>query len=391
MSKLKGILEEDRRGRKSTEARAKAGRAKGVKTRGWAGTLKQRVRVARRLPQAVVKITSHNRGRKQVAARLHYISRDGELPLETDEGLLLENPDEIDEFVDHWAKDFARRKNSRDGMSVVVSLPPGTDKDAAVASVRDFLEDVFSANHAYAFAGHDDKDHFHVHAVIKMRGHDGKQLVTDKADLRHWREAYVACAKTHGIHLDASPRYARGVGRRATKREIQKVRERDKVAEVDDLAAADAIKAARAGRRRAHPGEVAMRVTNHRERVTYAKAAAIVVKEADSLPRKADRLAAFEMAASLARFAVEMPRPSSRDELLFEELGKAARRKTPKPGAREATPVVEDTARRIRRQLASFNSGRETKRVQAINRDLDAVVPRQRKRQRERDRDGPER
>ncbi len=126
---------------------------------------------------------------QQPQSRPPYIARDGELPLETDEGLLRQGADEIDAFVGHWAKDFSQRKNGRDGMSLVVSLPPGTDKTAAIASARDFLDEVFAVNHAYAFAGHDDKDHFHVHAVIKMRGHDGTQLVTDKADLRHWGEA----------------------------------------------------------------------------------------------------------------------------------------------------------------------------------------------------------
>jgi len=394
LSDLKGILEEDRRGRRAPEHRAKRSTGPSTAARGWAGTLKQRVRVAKRLPQAMVKITSHNRGRKQVGARLHYISKEGELSLETDEGLSLDTPEEIDAYLDHWVRDFSRRKNGRDGMSLVMSLPHGTDKEAARSSARDFLQEVFADNHSYAFAAHDDKDHYHVHAVIKMRGHDGKQLVTDKADLRAWREAFAECAKAHGVHLDASPRYARGVGARSLKTEQQQIQDRDErdgtdTCTVEQSAAAEAKNAAAAARRRLHAGEQAMRATNCRERLEYAKVAVAVAKEARRLPQRADRLSALEMASSLAAYAVQMPRPRSRLEVMVEELGRVAKNKEVKPGGREAAPLVAQAVRDIRRQLSTFNTGRDADRVKAVNRELAALLPK--KRARERDRDGPSR
>ena len=72
---LAGVLDETRRGRKAKEARA------------WSGTLQDRVRVTKRLPQAILKISSHNTGQGRVRARLRYISRQGTLSVETDEGI----------------------------------------------------------------------------------------------------------------------------------------------------------------------------------------------------------------------------------------------------------------------------------------------------------------
>ncbi len=107
---------------------------------------------------------------------------------------------------------------------------------------------------------------------------------------------------------------------------------RDTMPTVDKSAAADAIKAASAAKCPAYTDEVAMRVTDHRARATYANAAAIVANEAGQLHRRADQLTTFEMASSLASFAVVMPRPRSRDDVLAKALGRAPKRKIPKPG-----------------------------------------------------------
>jgi len=46
--------------------------------------LAERLRAARRIPQAVVKVTSYAGGKAHVAHHLRYISRNGALALETD-------------------------------------------------------------------------------------------------------------------------------------------------------------------------------------------------------------------------------------------------------------------------------------------------------------------
>ena len=52
-------------------------------------------------------------------------------------------------------------------------------------------------------------------AVIKTIGLDGRSLPTYKADLREWRINMAEKAREHGLALDASPRFARGVSNEA--------------------------------------------------------------------------------------------------------------------------------------------------------------------------------
>ena len=385
VKRITGPLEDERRRRGRTAAvRPLSKRQSDKRDRGWSGTLSQRVRVAKRLPQAVVKITSHNRGRTHVGARLHYISRDGELALETDQGLTLEGREEIDEYLAAWAADFSSRKNSRDAMSMVVSLPPGTDQERALKSAREFFSGTFSSNHEYAFAGHDDKEHFHVHVVVKMRGHDGKQLVTDKRDLRGWREAFAERARANGLQLDASPRYARGKGRRATKGVIHQLRVRGETPAVDRAAAAAALKAARAKDRDAAPFERKMLATNRRERLAYAEQAAAVAEQAKAIKAPEDRLRTLGIASELAAFAKDMPRPRSRHDVLRESLG-LEHRAIRAPGLRAAQPHIDRASASIRGQLREVDGGGRD-RVKEIEARLSRVAG-----TKARGRDGPER
>ncbi len=386
VERITGPLEDERRRRgRAAPVRPLAKQTSGKRQRGWSGTLTQRVRVAKRLPQAVVKITSHNRGRNHVGARLHYISRDGELALETDQGLMLEGREEIDEYLAAWAADFSSRKNSRDAMSMVVSLPPGTDQEMALKSAREFFAEAFSANHEYAFAGHDDKDHYHVHVVVKMRGHDGRQLVTDKRDLRGWREAFAERTRANGITLDASPRYARGKGRRATKGVIHQLRVRGETPEVDRAAAAQALKAVRAKDRGALPFERKMLATNRRERLAYAEQASKVAEQAKAIKAPDDRLRALEIASELAAFAKDMPRPRSRHDVLRESLG-LQHRAIRAPGLRAAQPHIDVACASIRGQLRNVDVADGRDRVKEIEARLSRVAS-----ERMRGRDGPER
>ena len=381
VERITGPLEDERRRRgRAAGIRPISKRQPRKRERGWSGTLSQRVRVTKRLPQAVVKITSHNRGRRHVGARLHYISRDGELSLETDQGLTLEGREEIEEYLEAWAADFSTRNNSRDAMSMVVSLPPGTDQQASLKSARDFFQEAFAENHEYAFAGHNDKDHFHVHVVVKMRGHDGHQLVTDKKDLRRWREVFAERARAHGIEMDASPRYARGRGRRATKGVVHQIRERAEregtdPPRVDREAAAATVKQIRAKKRSVSPFEKKALATNQRERLSYAEQAAVVAHQAKAIKDEDRRLRALEMASELAAFAKDMPRPKSRNEVLRESLG-IEDRVVRAPGLSKAQKHIDVAVTTVRSQLRHFAGEGVQARVTAIESRLSSVAGR---------------
>lgn len=180
-------------------------------------TRKQMLRVAERLPQAMVKVTSYASGMSSAMATAKYVNRDGDLPMETDDGYILTSMDEVNENLDEWGHDFGERKNSRDTMHLVLSTPSDSDRIATHRAIRAFAGEVFSDNHSYMFAIHNDTDNPHGHFIVKMRGHDGVKLDPRKQDLKRWREVFAEKCREQGIEVEASPRLARGVGTKGGK------------------------------------------------------------------------------------------------------------------------------------------------------------------------------
>src|ERR1700691_2051333 len=120
------------------------GRGRTVKGRGL--SLPERLRAARRVPQAVVKVISYGKGRYGAEGLLQYISRNGRLELETDQGERLRDFSERKALVQSWAGSFDRRKNSRDTVHIVFSMPHGSDPEALRRSVRKVLKREFDGH-----------------------------------------------------------------------------------------------------------------------------------------------------------------------------------------------------------------------------------------------------
>ena len=95
-----------------------------VKGRGFSFQLPlaERVRAARGVRQAIVKVTSFSHGFRGVRDHLDYISREGELPLEKDSGEVLQGRKERKELVREWSIDFGGQKRSRDTANIVFSI-----------------------------------------------------------------------------------------------------------------------------------------------------------------------------------------------------------------------------------------------------------------------------
>jgi len=362
-----GLLEDERRGRQAARSRDIS-----VSGRAWKGSLGDRLLVARKLPQAVLKISSHNTGKNRVRARLHYISRQGTLGLETDQGIALEGLEEIDAFVDDWAVDFPRRKNSRDAMSLVISLPAGTDPNKATQAAREFFAEALGENHEYAFAGHDDTDNFHIHLVVKGRGRDGKPMRPTRKDPQLWRQAFAEKARAHGLALDASPRFARGEGRRTPPTSIFELRRRGERVEVDRLAAKDAVRRAKNPGDQASRSESVIRKINARERVLFAQQALDVVKQAKTIKEDAKRLAALEIASELASFAEGMPVPRSRMDRMKDDVKGGG--SEPKVDDREARRIVKLVERGLRSQVPTFEGRGEQRAAIAARARLSNVI-----------------
>ena len=182
---------------------------KGRKLRRWSGSLSQRVRASRRLPQAVFKISSYSHSGGVVWDRVQYVSRNGELEVEDEDGKKLEDLVELEAMVEKW-EELKGVRTKRLAMSAVVSFPAGVAREKATKVSRQFFREAFANNHNYVFAVHKDTDKFHVHLVLETLGHDGKQLRLDRDDIQDLRLLLAEKAREQGIELDASPRWARG-------------------------------------------------------------------------------------------------------------------------------------------------------------------------------------
>jgi len=185
-----------------------------------------RTAIIARHGQVVVKVLSFGHGRQSVKNQADYISRNEEDALEDQDGSLIEGQAEIKELLENWRDDFSEHLHSRDSLHMQISVPKGSDREAAHYAVRGFAKDVFGDNHQYVLVRHDDTDHPHSHILVKTLGENGRKLYPRKKDLARWREVYAREAEKEGILLDASSRRARGQGRKGKKMAIVKSAER---------------------------------------------------------------------------------------------------------------------------------------------------------------------
>ena len=207
-------LEEDRRG-----SLPRGGRR-------WTGSLRQRARAARGLPQAVFKISSYSHSAGAVWDRVKYVSREGEIEAEGPNGELRDQ-EQLERTVEDWNRETAPRARRQYAMSAVVSFPQGVDEEKATEAARQFFRAAFADNHDYVFAAHTDAKQFHVHVVVQSAGHDGKQLRIRRDDLQDLRMLLAEKAAAQGIELDASPRWARGLdAERPASREAEGIKRR---------------------------------------------------------------------------------------------------------------------------------------------------------------------
>lgn len=186
------------------------------------GQIEQVRRTVRRTPEVMVKVTGGGRKVSNVAAHLAYISHDGELELETDDGHRLSKAGQKDLLKD-WHLDLSpgqyrppprSPKKPYRGIklvhNIVLSMPAPTPPDKVLAAARTFAREKFGLNHRYALALHTHQKHPHVHLVVKAEGLDRSRLHIDKAMLRGWRQDFARMMREQGIAANATTRAVRG-------------------------------------------------------------------------------------------------------------------------------------------------------------------------------------
>ncbi len=121
--------------------------------------------------------------------------------------VILSGPKAAIEEARAWKRDL-RSQERRDVAHIVLSAKPGTPKEAFVSASRAMLAREFSG-HLYVFALHEDRDHLHVHAVVKMRAETGERMHPGIRDFKRWRETLAEEARQRDIPMDAVSRFER--------------------------------------------------------------------------------------------------------------------------------------------------------------------------------------
>lgn len=175
-----------------------------------------------RSPEVMVKVLSQPASTvSQVRRHLDYVSRSGELTLETDDGQQLSDAEAGADLVTDWDLELpsagsAEKLARGDGRSprlvhkLVFSMPAGTPPKAVLAAVGAFACEEFGLKHRYALALHTDEPHPHVHVIVKAISEQGVRLNIRKDTLRRWRAEFAAQLRAQGVDANATERAVRG-------------------------------------------------------------------------------------------------------------------------------------------------------------------------------------
>ena len=366
---------------------------KGRKPRRWGGSLPQRIRASKKLPQAVFKISSYSHSAGAVWDRVNYVARDGELEVEAQDGEAMDQA-ELEAMVDKWEGEAGHRKRGVLAMSAIVSFPSGVDREKATEASRQFFGEAFGRNHDYVFAPHDDAKQFHVHVVVQARGHDGTQLRITKEDLQDLRMLLAEKAREQGIELDASPRWARGEEKEPHRpRAVEGIERRGEAAawEPPDKAAAlrraeeysaDVSEQVRFREGRVSPDRqaawealMAERVRAERadpdadpcQALEYARAAATLAANIPRLENDKQKVAAVKGTMQLAAFSWNLP---SRETDKAEDIA-------------EARGIVNRAVRAVHEHIQGIENGEAKKEAIQAERQLTPQLKEYRQEQRE--------
>lgn len=186
-------------------------------------------RMVRRVPEVMVKVTGRTRDAGHLRSHLDYISRNGAVTLEGHDGEQLNGRASVHALAEDWAAELEGLRQRRDApvsLSLMLSMPAGTDPGGVQDAARAFARTLFEDRHPYVFALHTDAPHPHVHLTVLALGRGGERLNPRKADLQLWRDTFAAALRARDIAAEATPRRSRGVVRKSERLPLRKLRER---------------------------------------------------------------------------------------------------------------------------------------------------------------------
>jgi hypothetical protein len=167
----------------------------------------------------MVKLVRAPKGMRGISNNLTYISRDGLLEIEDQDGQVIKGKEAVADLKTEWrdgGMPIAADSTMRDAFHLVLSMPQRTDPLSVRRAARDFAKREFPG-FQYAMVLHTfetDPDphpspHPHVHLTVKAAGLDGIRLNPRKPDLQRWREGFAEALREHGIEATTTSRLHR--------------------------------------------------------------------------------------------------------------------------------------------------------------------------------------
>jgi len=289
-------------------------------------------RTSRRVPEVMVRITGRQHGGGHVLANFAYISRLGhgpekELGLETSDGEVLRDGRDMQILAQDWHEwemDGDARRKGATSISMILSMPTGTDPEKLKAAAVDFARQEF-ANRSWVAGLHVDRDHPHVHITIARRDLDGRRFHPDRDDLFRWRQRFAEKLRDRGIEANATPTRARGLDPTHEHIAVQKMRDKGQVPRIDVSRADRAQRLLDQGI--ADPVKSILATRQATVRATYMQS----ITELSASPSFADQV----VAQSLEKFVASLPEPEANSARAMREADERRR-------AREADALKID-------------------------------------------------
>jgi len=300
-----------------------------------AGQLEEIARTVNGVPEAVMKVARGGRNVKQVKDAIGYFGRDGDLAIETDDGVSLRGPGVAKFLTDDWDLELEALRGRRwiDGKHglkspklvyhMVFSTVAGTPPQKVLTAARRFAREKFAFQHRYAMVLHTDKKYPHVHMLMKAMSVDGIRLNATKAMLWQWRHDFARYLRELGVATNATDRAARGVTISRMKHGVHRAALRGKSTYVRARVESVASELLRGGLV-VEPGKVRLMESRKTvERAWMAIAGAL------------ERQSQHALAADVRRFVGSMPAPMTQKEWIADQL----RRRAPARTLERAAPA----------------------------------------------------
>lgn len=149
--------------------------------------------------EVMVKITSSGKNLKGIKAHMDYISRNGDLPLEDEQGLIYHGRDEVRELRDYLRDNGVKIKKKgeskreyRQTMNIVFSMRDHKEvsEEKIKKAVKATLKKLYPDN-MYVMAYHGDTDNPHCHVILKIADNNNNRININLYDLQEIRTQFA--------------------------------------------------------------------------------------------------------------------------------------------------------------------------------------------------------